>query len=283
MNNFEFEFEFEKSVENYINMLMGIEADKKEKRKRQKELKRKIEAYNHILDNFVDLCRTLEITNVVDIYFFYMELLKSGYLSFGKSFKIDGKEKFINLGENQGLHVINGIAVCRHIVDFLQRVYKRMGIDSYYCSCNVGLVNKNNHFRIPSNVKINHSIILTKHNDSYLFLDPTNSLIMYPFKNRIIKTTGQFFMTITDDIFQNFDNNSRDDVKLLVDKVFSSGRKYIYKYEMMRMEALIKNKIITNKDIIEDFYTKCENDINLIANGIRTEKPNKRFSLIRLP
>lgn len=85
--------------------------------------------YQDFITNYNKLNRTFSLTNPIQIHTMFSYLLGEGYLSADKNFEFDSKESRDITGL-QGMNVIAGNAVCRHIAAMLTDILNNYGIES---------------------------------------------------------------------------------------------------------------------------------------------------------
>ena len=84
--------------------------------------------YNELINNEVELFKSLELNDPVSAFAGYVNMYRGGYLSSDKDFTYDKNSKdFKGL---QGVDVVRGQGVCRHIATMLDDIYREMGFDS---------------------------------------------------------------------------------------------------------------------------------------------------------
>lgn len=84
--------------------------------------------YNELINNEVELFKSLELNDPVSAFAGYVNMYRGGYLSSDKDFTYDKNSKdFRGL---QGVDVVRGQGVCRHIATMLDDIYREMGFDS---------------------------------------------------------------------------------------------------------------------------------------------------------
>ena len=86
--------------------------------KEYKELKL---LYDEVVSRITALGKGLELTHPIEIFSFYVYLLRNGYLSYGQHFEFRNNGK--DLPNLLGLDIVNGHAVCRSISTMLTDVY----------------------------------------------------------------------------------------------------------------------------------------------------------------
>lgn len=122
------------------------------------------EKYDIYIDKVARYIENKNITDPLDIGFYFCRLLYSGNLSLNNGFEyceIKDDEDSCYQGI-LGARIISGYGVCRNIASILTDVYKKMGIDATY------LVVKNKKID-----KETHAVCLIKDNNGAFIFDPT--------------------------------------------------------------------------------------------------------------
>lgn len=86
--------------------------------------------YNDLIKDYNKLNKIFGFQNPVEIYTLYNKMLYAGYLSKDKEFHF-GKDRVRDIMTIQGVNIVNGEAVCRHIAPMLKDIYLDYGITSY--------------------------------------------------------------------------------------------------------------------------------------------------------
>ncbi len=122
------------------------------------------EKYDIYVDKLAKHIERQNITDPLDIGFYFCKLLYSGNLSLNNDFKyckVDGDEDNYYQGI-LGARIISGYGVCRNMASVLTDVYKKIGIDSTYLVVKIKKIDKNG-----------HAVCLVKSNDGAFIFDPT--------------------------------------------------------------------------------------------------------------
>lgn len=95
--------------------------------------------YQEFINNYSKLNKVFNLENPIEIYTMYTYLLHKGYLSQGKEFTFFN-DKLNEIIKLQGVNVLGGKAVCRHISSLLTDILQKEGIVakklSVYCRDN---------------------------------------------------------------------------------------------------------------------------------------------------
>lgn len=119
-----------------------------------------IEDFYYIINSFINLCKSIHITNALGICMLYSYLLWNGYFSFNHNFTYGENTDIEN--NTYALNIINGQGTCLAISDLLSYILNAFNIN------NAILINKlnNNHHA--------YNLILS---DTSFIYDATNKLI----------------------------------------------------------------------------------------------------------
>ncbi len=197
-----------------------------------------IEKYYEIfLDNFVTLCRKLDINSYEELLALYKYMLDNGYLSLSDEFIY--KTNVLESQRNLGATIVTGEGCCRHINLFFTDILKKLNCKAF----NLTLVNED----ITKNC---HVISVVENGENYLMFDPTNNM-------KVIYNEGKF--EIGDSSYVPFTN---DKVFRLVNKKkvsFDFKNKNSVSIDPLECfdEKFIR-KLSVNYDYFERFYGKNE-------------------------
>lgn len=88
--------------------------------------------YDQLKNEFAELVKKFEITDVLEVYYFYLICLKMGVLSYSGKFKCCKDGVLLqDITKNLGAKVCSGYASSCHINAFLSDLYNILGIESY--------------------------------------------------------------------------------------------------------------------------------------------------------
>lgn len=139
----------------YLNHLSNIQ---------DKDYLRIKEKYDIYVDKIAKHIESKNITDPLDVGFYFCRLLHSGKLSLNNEFKyckVKGDEDNYYQGI-LGARIISGYGVCRNMASILTDVYKKMGIDATYLIVKTKIIDKET-----------HAVCLIKSNDGAYIFDPT--------------------------------------------------------------------------------------------------------------
>jgi len=85
--------------------------------------------YNLLIEDYIKLIHTLELTHPTEIYQMYNHMLYNGYLSYNGEYKF-GDSPNKDISYLMGANVVTGRAVCRHTASMLRDIYECYGISS---------------------------------------------------------------------------------------------------------------------------------------------------------
>lgn len=250
-----------------------------------------IEFYNQYLDKYVNLLDTLGITDSDEVAIIYQFMLDNGLLSYPKNYHYDQEiiskqlHQYIGLYELDELtacKIATGVGVCRHSSSQLTDIQNRVGNPSYNFYIE-GLTR-------PFNAKkyklrtINHQYTMTKDKDNHYYAYCTTSKsfvkLDYEVKNKYIHATTiplmeseKEYETIIPLDFNLLIKNNDEIIKDLLYQKQTSYRKMnpmalLYKYDR------IKELIIHNTDILEEFYQNTKEDLKKISDSYNCIVPS---------
>lgn len=126
--------------------------------------------YQNFLLSLCDYLRGCGATSLMDYYKQIRMMLKKGAFSYEGTFLRNSKFSYIALSnmENDGVHIMYGIACCRHISPFLQDILRLLGFDAsllYVFADDSGTWR-----RVPP-CESNHLLVLVHDGDASYILD----------------------------------------------------------------------------------------------------------------
>lgn len=233
--------------------------------------------YKQFLKRYKVLNDELSFKEPISIYALFVYMYKNGFLSKDKSieFKVFYK-KYLDMINLYGANIFSGKGVCRHIGSMLTDILRESDIESYNYSnlCSVpvlyALVQKYykdvysyqgkldyvmNHYLVRF-LKVNyiyapHLISYASYDGKNYFLDPTQKRIL-----------DSFDLGITDDkgvMLPIFKGNGRydllEDRKRMCDLI-NKNNNILPNEEVQDILNESELKILTHKDMYEDFYNE---------------------------
>ena len=127
-------------------------------------------SYNEVISDFVSMLQEEDITSPNEIFNYYNETLKKGYLSYNHQFKFDYDRLIFK--SCRALSCMTGKGVCLNITGLLTDILRFYGYNAHNLYCNLSY-KENNNTGIMENLISNHAITYVKYNNEYYFFDST--------------------------------------------------------------------------------------------------------------
>ena len=276
----------ENTVErNYLYRIGGLQYLQEQDYKRSHEFI-DIE-YNKIIDDTAKIIKELGFKNNHASYFsIFSYLLWKGMFSNNQKYTYS-LDTFDILGYF-GLDVINGMGNCKSNSDMMNRVFRKLGLDSYFLinSCHVKSIesiidvkrsNSEKGKRIDDNAEIsfmlgNHANVLVKDSDTNNFYvyDPTN-LLIHKTDNSKEATTyngeGKCFIKPWGFILR--EHMRFDDVLELLDCIDNQEQSlFMNNKEIKDIAVESVNRCKKEKTLVLDFYNNINKNIKNINDNI---------------
>lgn len=255
--------------------------------------------YNIFLNNYTSLNQEFAFNNAIEIYAMYEYLLHEGYLSKDHNFKFSSSG-YYDIKRINGIHVINGVGVCRHVSALLTDILKSSNIISSEVICRLNndsdimLLNQLKEYilketnemhllkKIDKKIKIiqkenqkvqpYHMISYTEEKGvSYLF-DATNSKIYLPSKEGILISKSDTKITLNKKVRRileeyNAYNNTVNMIDTLDIKDFFN--------DLEKKTETVRTTCTRNIDILEKFYKENQELYDEISEKYNLIKKRK--------
>lgn len=223
-----------------------------------------------ILKNIRKIIKELNPENIHELFYIYCYLLMKGYFSKDKYYEYSDIDENLEIDEvtfNE-FKIYSGKGVCRHSATQLNKILKTLDINSNFIGLNLQKINTENLMDFTPNIgeclktssnnidKLNHAAVYVKTKESNYIIDPTNLCEIEIIKDsEIYCPSGEYII----------DKNTLK--KCLINKKHNK-KSYITKEQLIKYYMASKEKIINNKNLIEQFYMDNEEKYKEISKKL---------------
>lgn len=241
-----------------------------------KDIKPITKIYDDVIEEYIKLHKIFNFTNPVEMYAMFNYAYKGGYLSKNQIFNYGTTDIFRNgnvfddILLIDGVNIINGTGVCRHISAMFKDILKKCNIENMVLP--VYMKDFEKKVKLMNYLVSNHIINVVKQNGLYYFLDPTNQY-MYKLLGKNNLANEKCELIICHLLINLFNKESYFSI--------NQGSNIMDLDECNKLEVNTYKICESNIDIFEKFYSENKDKYSEISDKIKVLKKHK-LSLVLL-